>query len=146
MKVEDLKKAIEEKKKVVTSDNPQVEIARIHTDAVIKLSESDNDNFSQLNKDKLQDETFDYALAISFANRPLRSLEERLKSKDIKNKDGSNIKIEIITLKDFLKEFLIRRHCLNRKRVEEYIEALDAVNPRNTQINAERPGLLNRIV
>ena len=146
MGIEELKKAIENKKKF-ESDNPNVEIARIKSDAATKLADSDNDNFSELTKDSLQDETFDYALAISFASNPLKNLEDRLKSMDIKDKNGKDIRLEIITLKGFLKEFLIRRHCLNRKRVDEYIDALNAVEPRNQLLPQDKSSnLMNRLV
>lgn len=135
---EEIRKQIEASRKNIQSDNPQVEMTRLKLDAIIKLAEGDNDIFSQLMKDNLQDETFDYALAITFARSPLKNLEERLILKGIPE-DKAKIKIDV--LERFLKEFLVRRHCLNRKRVEEYIKALDTAVPRQAVQESQKPVL-----
>jgi len=140
---DDIRNAINAKKKDIQSDNPQVEISRMNHEAVGKLADDHNDVFSQLTKDTLQDETFDYALAITFARNPLKSLEERLRSRGIKEmvtkkcdlgaiEEPQDVRIKVDLFEDFLKEFLVRRHCLNRNRVDEYIQALDKANGKDT--------------
>jgi hypothetical protein len=154
-----LQKLIASKKQVIQSDNPSVEIARMNIEAVGKLADDKNDVFSQLTKDSLQDETIDYALAIVFARRPLQSLEERLAKRgivelSIKHTDLGDIeeetpiKIKVDVFESFLREFLIRRHCLNRGRVEEYIKALDKANGKDMLMqdpSQRRTGLLSRL-
>lgn len=154
-----LQNLIASKKQIIQSDNPNVEIARMNIEAVGKLADDKNDVFSQLTKDALQDETLDYALAIVFARRPLQSLEERLEKLgiteiSIKHTDLGDIEVEIpVKIKvdvfeSFLIEFLIRRHCLNRGRVDEYITALDKANGKDMLMQdplQRRTGLLSRL-
>jgi len=155
---EDIKNAINGKRKDIQSDNPQVEIAKLNHDAIKVLADQKNEIFSQLTKDALQDETMDYALAINFALNPLQALEERLKMRGIKEKkyiqhDLGNIeeevgvRIKVPMFENFLKEFLIRRHCLNRNRVDEYIEALDKANGKETifQGDTKQNSILRRL-
>lgn len=157
-KREQIRKSIESKKQPIQSDNPMVEITRMNIEAVGKLADGNNDIFSQLTKDHLQDETFDYALAMSLAMNPLKNMEDRLKRKGIYRKilvkhdlgeieEEQPIRIKITPLIDFLKEFLIRRHCLNRNRVEEYIKALDKANGKENLIQSSEPkrGIFNRL-
>ena len=140
---EDIKNAINGKRKDIQSDNPQVEIAKLNHDAIKVLADQKNEIFSQLTKDALQDETMDYALAINFALNPLQALEERLKMRRIKEikivqhdlgtiEEEVDIRLKVPMFENFLKEFLIRRHCLNRNRVDEYIDALDKANGKET--------------
>lgn len=155
---EDIKKAIETKKHIIQSDNPQVEIAKMNIEAVGKLADDHNDVFSQLTKDSIQDETLDYASAINFAMNPLSGLEERLEKRGITEKiivknelgdflEETPIRIKIPMYINFLKEFLVRRHCLNRSRVEEYIKALDKANGKENIFREEpkRTGILQRM-
>ena len=145
---EDIKNAINGKRKDIQSDNPQVEIAKLNHDAIKVLADQKNEIFSQLTKDALQDETMDYALAINFARNPLQALEERLKMRGIKEKkivhhdledieEEIDIKLKVPMFENFLKEFLVRRHCLNRNRVDEYIDALDKANGKETIFQGE---------
>jgi len=57
------------------------------------------------------------------------------------------ILLKVSVLITFLKEFLVRRHCLNRSRVEEYINALDKANGKETIFREEnkRMGILQRM-
>lgn len=155
---EEIKKAIADKASPIRSDNPMVEINRQNIEAVTKLADGQNDIFSQLEKTPLQDETFDYALAMSFAMNPLKTMEERLARKGIKEKvliphdlgdieESMPIRIKIVSLIEFLKEFLVRRHCLNRNRVGEYIDALDKANGKDTLMQNTEPkkGIFNRM-
>jgi hypothetical protein len=155
---ESIKKAIDAKKQNIQSDNPLVEIAKMNIEAVGKLADDKNDVFSQLTKDSLQDETLDYALAIVFARRPLQSLEERLKKRGVKEiivedhdlgsiEVEKDIKIKVDVFESFLIEFLIRRHCLNRGRVSEYIDALDKANGKDTMARQDEGnrGILRRL-
>lgn len=155
---DEIRKAIDSKKQQIQSDNPQVEIAKMNIEAVGKLADDRNDVFSQLQKDTLQDETLDYAMAINFAVNPLSGLEERLSKRGIKEKvmvatdlgeveEERAITIKIPMFIGFLKEFLVRRHCLNRSRVGEYIDALDKANGKETIFKDEnrRMGILQRM-
>lgn len=153
-----IRNAIANKKQQIQSDNPAVEITRMNIEAVAKLADGNNDIFSQLTKDTLQDETFDYALAMSLAMNPLKDMEGRLKRRGITHKlmvkydlgeieEERPIRIKITPLVEFLKEFLVRRHCLNRNRVSEYIEALDKANGKDTLLQTSEPkrGIFNRL-
>jgi len=155
---EEIKKQIEAKKHLIQSDNPQVEIAKMNIEAVGKLADDKNDVFSQLQKDAMQDETMDYALAINFAMHPLPGLESRLKKRGITRtimkehdlgviEEEVPIRLIVSVFETFLKEFLVRRHCLNRSRVDEYIKALDKANGKETIFHDEnrKPGLLQRM-
>jgi len=155
---EDIKNAINGKRKDIQSDNPQVEIAKLNHDAIRVLADQKNEIFSQLTKDALQDETMDYALSINFALNPLQALEERLKMRGIKEKkyiqydlgaieEEVDIRIKVPMFENFLKEFLIRRHCLNRNRVDEYIDALDKANGKETifQGDTRQNSILRRL-
>lgn len=162
---EELRDVLESRKKTISSDNPEVEKTRLRLQSVEKLADDQNDVFSQLKQSHLQDETFDYALAISFAKRPLKNLESRLikrgiteripktddKGKEMIGSDGkpinvdAPIRIRVTVMEEFLKEFLVRRHSLNRKRVEEYLDALDSSSAKNTDtLNRDVNG--NRIL
>jgi hypothetical protein len=159
MNRDDIKNAIAEKRKAIQSDNPQVEIAKLNHDAVKVLSDQNNEIFSQLYKDTLQDETLDYALAINYAHNPLQGLEDRLRERGIKERkmvrhdlgdieEEVEIRLSVPMFENFLKEFLIRRHCLNRKRVTEYIDALDKANGKDTLLtdpNRTRNGIIQRL-
>jgi len=153
-----LRQMIESKKQNIQSDNPSVEIARMNIEAVGKLADGTNDIFSQLTKDHMQDETLDYALAIVYARHPMRGLEQRLKSRGITEtiierhdlgdiEVEKDIEIKVDVFESFLKEFLVRRHCMNRGRVDEYINALDKANGKDTimQMQEKRTGLLGRL-
>lgn len=155
---EEIKAQINSKKQNIQSDNPQVEIARMNIEAVGKLADDKNDVFSQLQKDNLQDETLDYALAINFAMHPLPGLEDRLRKRGITRKvfishdlgdieEEQPVRIKVDSFITFLKEFLVRRHCLNRSRVDEYIQALDKANGKQIlqQDETRRTSLLNRL-
>jgi len=72
---EDIRKAIDARKSIIQSDNPQVEIAKMNIEAVGKLADDQNDVFSQLQKDAMQDETMDYALAINYAMHHCQDLK-----------------------------------------------------------------------
>jgi len=154
---EEIMKEISLKSKRIESDNPQVEIAKLRQEDVAKLADSNNHIFSQLMKDSLQDETLDYTSAMNFARNPLSGLEGRLKRKGIKQKiivhnelgeieEEADVRIKVDMFESWLVEFLVRRHCLNRNRVKEYIDALDKANgkfERGTE--APRQGLLQRL-
>ena len=155
---DEIKKAIDAKKNLIQSDNPQVEIAKMNIEAVGKLADQTNDIFSQLQKDAMQDETMDYALAINFAMHPLPGLEARLKKRGITRKtivendlgtmeEETSIRLKVSVFEAFLKEFLVRRHCLNRSRVDEYINALDKASGKETIFRDEnkRMGILQRM-
>jgi hypothetical protein len=154
---EDIKAAINAKRKDIQSDNPQVEIAKMNIEAVGKLADQNNEIFSQLYKDGLQDETIDYALAINFAVRPCAGLEDRLQRLGITEtktihcdlgdiEEEAAVRIRVPVFENFLKEFLVRRHCLNRKRVDEYINALDKANGKDTMYSEPKAqGLLRRL-
>jgi hypothetical protein len=154
---DEIKKQIEAKKQNIQSDNPQVEIARMNIEAVGKLADDQNDVFSQLQKDSLQDETMDYALAINFAMHPLPGLETRLAKRGIKRtvtihhdlgdiEEETEVRIKVPSFVSFLKEFLVRRHCLNRGRVQEYIDAIDKANGKENYLREpKQQNILQRL-
>lgn len=155
---EEIKAHIQGKKQQIQSDNPHVEIARMNIEAVGKLADDKNDIFSQLQKDTLQDETLDYALGINYAMHPLPGLEDRLKKRGITRtinvphdlgeiEEEHPVRIKVNVFETFLKEFLVRRHCLNRGRVVEYIDALDKANGKETVLReqTQRQNILQRL-
>lgn len=142
-KIEELRQKISSKKLDVHSDNPMVERTKIVTDAIKVLADDKNEIFSQLDKAgiftgrKFIDETFNFALTYSFAENPMEDLEQYLESRGIfeeissfeegeEVKEKRAIRIDIPVLKEFATEWLRRRHLVNRSRVKEYIQALDA--------------------
>lgn len=154
---EEIKAQINNKKRDIQSDNPQVEIARMNIEAVGKLADDKNDVFSQLQKDSLQDETMDYALAINYALHPLPGLESRLKKRGISRTitvhhdlgdidETTDVRITVPSFISFLKEFLVRRHCLNRGRVQEYIDAIDKANGKDNYMKEpKQQNILQRL-
>jgi hypothetical protein len=143
-KVDALKERLSGEKSI-QSDNPQVEMTKLKLDAILQLADGTNDQFSELTKSSVIDETLLYSLAKTYALHPLRGLEGRLKAKGIVNKDGSDIEIEVETFRAFLEEFLIRRHCMNRGRVEEYLKALKNITPTHPEQEQKQESMLRRL-
>lgn len=153
-----IRKSLQHVRKI-ESDNPAVEISKLNHESVAKLADDANDIFSVLYKDSLIDESFDYALAVTFAKKPLQGLERRLNrrgfSREVERKiddlvivEEQPIQIEVGLFVNFLKEFLVRRHCINGGRVRDYIEALDKASGRDTFLTPDmgsRPNILKRL-
>lgn len=145
-KFEKVKRMISEEKKI-QSDNPQVEMTRQKLEAILRLADHNNDVFSELKKDSTIDETLLYSLAKTFASAPMAGLEGRLRARGITNPDGSDVRIEVRTFDFFLREFLIRRHSMNRGRVDEYLQALKNITPKSIdETPPQKNGLLQRMV
>jgi hypothetical protein len=143
-KVEALKQRLSGEKQI-QSDNPQVEMTKLKLDAILQLANGNNDQFSELTKNSVMDETLLYSLAKTYATHPLRGLEGRLMARNITNIDGSLIEIEISTYRAFLEEFLVRRHCMNRGRVEEYLKALKNITPTHQEEQNKPESMLRRL-
>ncbi len=138
-----------EEKRPPTMPNPYVDVAEIKSGEVKVLADNTNEAFSEHLRDKYLevDETIDFALIWTFAERPFRDMEDRLRQagikRPIKARKTTNIageeREEIIdekipiqyksqVLQDFITNLLQRRHSLNGRRVKQYIDALDAGN------------------
>ena len=158
--VDSIREKIESRKITVESDNPIVEQTRILTDAVRLLADDKNEIFSQLDKKQFLgiDETYNFALTYSFADNPLEDVEQILAEAGIKEtvmvKDEGEyvqkeipFRFDIPVLKKFAVEWLKRRHNVNRSRVQEYIDALEAgsmkfgaMRSAQTEQNLSMPG------
>lgn len=147
---DNIRKGIEEKKPP-TMPNPFVDVAEIKSGEIKVLADNTNEAFSEHLRDKYfeVDETIDFALIWTFAERPFRDMEDRLRAKGIKReilvkkitkiageekeeivKEKVEIRYKSQVLQDFITNLLQRRHSLNGRRVKQYIDALDAGNNR----------------
>lgn len=132
-KLEKVREAI--KTDTIKVDDARVKITEMQLDAIKELSNNKNEIFSDI--DKL--ETNDVTKAYVFAFDPLPALNKRLLELDIA------FKIELPVLTSYLDRMIELRHCSGRKRVTEYIEAIQAVSPKlsiQERPDNERRGLL----
>jgi len=125
------------------SDYPTVEIARIWKSIMEYLGDDSNEALTQLDKGDLhnfyQDETKLFAIAMHFSEHPFDDIEMEFQRRGIMRKikvaetirDGKTvpeheekypIKFEVIPLRTFAKEWMKRRHPVNRLRVKELIQ------------------------
>jgi hypothetical protein len=120
------------------------------------IADDDREIFSQLDKGQFknfyQDETKQFAIAVDFAQNPLPDIEMEFARRGIKRKvktikinpetkepqrDTDNkiiediveepIKFQISPLITFAHQWLIKRHPVNRKRVDELIRLASAI-------------------
>ena len=117
-KLDKVKEAI--KSDTVKVDDARVKITEMQLDAIQKLATNKNEVFSHIDKV----ETIDINKAYVFADNPLPSLNDRLKRLDI------DFQVQLPILTSYLDRMLELRHCTDRKRVSEYIEAIQAVSPK----------------
>ncbi len=128
-KLEKVKEAI--KSDTIKVDDARVKITEMQLGAIQELANNKNEIFSDI--DKL--ETNDVTKAYVFADNPLPALNQRLTERHI------DFKIELPVLTSYLDRMIELRHCSGRKRVNEYIEAIQAVSPKLTlQERPEAPG------
>lgn len=119
------------------SDYPTVEIARIWKSIMEYLGDDTNEALTQLDKggfkNLYQDETKLFAIAIHFSEHPFddiemefqrRGIQRKIKDAEGKVVDHSPIHFEVIPLRTFAKEWMKRRHPVNRQRVKELIELI----------------------
>lgn len=126
-------------KKGYDSDYPTVEIARIWKSIMEYLGDDTNEALTQLDKkgwkNPFLDETESFATAIHFSEHPFDDIEMEFERRGIRRKlhtpikttDGNvithvPIKFQVIPLRTFAKEWMKRRHPVNRQRVKELIE------------------------
>lgn len=144
MKVADVKDLEEMKNKLKNGDgttrpdDSRVIIAEMQINALTKLAEDDNQIFSQLSSS----EVFDVARAYVFAENALPSISQRLKEK------GIETTFKLLLLTHVLDENIRHRHKIDRKRVEEYLDGLLAITPKQTNMfaNEERKGIMGRLI
>jgi len=143
----------------IQSDNPYVEMTKLKLDAIKSLADSDNAIFSQHNVSTYTgiDETIGFEKACLFAKTPLPGLEKRLQEHGITTKvqkifDGEIIedrdepvKISIPIIHMFVDGILKRRHSTNRKRVDEFIDALDKTGRNNENPIQQKTSILSRL-
>lgn len=125
------------------SDYPTVEIARIWKSIMEYLGDDTNEALTQLDKGEFKnlyhDETKLFAIAMNFAENPFGDIEMEFQRRGIMRKvtvpetrkDGKVIpkheefypvRFEVIPLRTFAKEWMKRRHPVNRLRVKELIQ------------------------
>lgn len=124
------------KSDAIKVEDARVRITEMQLDAISRLANNENEVFSNI--DKL--ETVDIAKAYIFAANPLESINLRLKKK------GIDFKIELPVLARYLDRMIQLRHSTDRKRVREYIDAIQAVSPKLTLQERQEPqgGILGR--
>ena len=140
-KLEDLKKAIENEKEQETKiniDKPPVKIFEMQVNALLRLADDKNEIFSEITKS----ESIDLTVASLFGKNPCPNINERLKNK------GVDFQIALPVLDEYISEVLRHRHKMNRKRVEEFLRALETLKSGGTDIKLmdERPPLVRRLV
>ena len=134
-----LKESFEKKDKEVRPDDSRVIIAEMQINAIKELATDTNQVFSQLSSL----EVFDVSRAYVFADNPLPAISNRLKEK------GIDCKFQLPILTNFLDSNIKHRHKIDRKRVEEYIESLKAVAPKQSNMfmdDKPRTGILGRMI
>ena len=133
-----------------SQSHPMVESYQILEKIMEFLSDCDNEAFTQLDKGQLKDpfvdETKIFAEAVNFAENPLANLDQRLaehgifktikQAKTTINIDGTQqtteeeieipIHHEVRPLKAYAKEWMRKRHPVNRLRVNEFIRLAQA--------------------
>ena len=128
------------KKDEIRPDDSRVIIAEMQINALKELANNDNRIFSQI----ANSERWDVARCLKFWEQPLPGISRRLKEKyDIEEDFHSVIIPRLIS------EHLSLGHLVDRSRVNEYIEGLKAVAPKNGFMQeAEQPkrSLLSRMV
>lgn len=140
-KLDDLKKAIENEKEQETKinlDKPPVKIFEMQVNALLRLADDTNEIFSEITKS----ESIDLTVASLFGKNPCPNINERLKNK------GIEFQIALPVLDEYISEVLRHRHKMNRKRVEEFLRALETLKSGGTDIKLmdERPPLMRRLV
>src|SRR3972149_8232799 len=128
-KAAELKRALtpDEEHKGYDSDYPTVEIARIWAGLAKYLGDDSNEALTQLDKkgwkNPFIDETETFATAIHFSEHPFDDFEMEFRRRGITRKEKNDkgkeidvpIKFEVIPLKTFAKEWMKRRHPVNRQ-------------------------------
>lgn len=118
---------------------PPVAIFQMHTDAIKLLADDKNEIFSQIR----EQDAYDIAVASIFGTNPCHNINERLKAK------GIEFQIALPVLDEYVKEVFRHLQKADRKRVEEYLKALESLKGEsNIRLTEEkRPmGLLSRFV
>ena len=117
-KLEKVKEAL--KTDTVKVDDARVKITEMQLNAIRELANNKNEIFSDLDKLEINDIT----KAFVFASDPCPSINKKLKNL------GINFKIELPVLTNYLDRTIELRHSTDRSRVEEYIDAIQAVSPK----------------
>lgn len=139
------------------SDHFLVDIARINKETLEFFADINNEALTQLDKGKWKnyfiDETELFAAAIDFALNPFPDVEQELMRRGIKRKvtvtdkegkqttEDTDIRIVVTPLLSFAKEWMRRRHPVNRLRVDEIIRLAGAAKP-STAIEPGRMGMV----
>lgn len=107
-------------------NRPEVEIVRMKLEAVAALADGKNDIFSELSSMEIDA----VATAYLFAANPTPNLNEKLKAMGLPP-------ITLPILSGFCDQFLLHRQKKGRKRVAEYIDALDKTTPKTGMMPPE---------
>lgn len=129
--------------------HPYVEVAEIYEKIMNIISDDDREIFSQLYMGQMRnlyvDETKAFAIAVDFAQNPLPDIEMEFARRGItrKVKTGTTkdtatgtetdvfeyqpIKFSVQPLLTFAHQWLVKRHPVNRKRVDELIRLASAI-------------------
>lgn len=118
-------------RQTISVDEPRVKIVELQLDAIKALANNENAIFSEMTKQ----ESFDVALAVVFSQEPLPNINEKLK------KAGVQYDLKLPVLEDFIVEILVNRHSVDRKRVQEFIAALKALNSSVPMQDDDKRGL-----
>lgn len=116
-----------------------VAIFQMHTDAIKLLADDKNEIFSQIS----QNDAYNIAIASLFGKNPCHNINERLAAK------GIDVQIKLPVLDEYIKEVFRHLHKADRKRVDEYLKALESLKSgeSNVRITDEgRPPLMSRLI
>jgi hypothetical protein len=138
-KLSQMKEQFKTEEKSFRPDDSRVIIAEMQINAIREMANDTNGVFSQLD----MSEVFDVSRAYVFAANPLPSVTERMSARKI----SFQFKLPFLTY--FLDENIKHRHKIDRKRVQEYIEGLKAVAPKQQMMMSDDPqkrGILGRMI
>lgn len=142
-------KGIRKQGQELSERHPYVEVAEIYEKIMNIISDDQTEIFSQLFMGKLSnlyvDETKAFAIAVDFAENPLPDIEMELTRRGITRKIKTRTEKDVTTGKEteifenqpirftvpplltFAHQWLVKRHPVNRKRVDELIRLASAL-------------------
>ena len=132
--IREMQKKLDERSTKITLDKPDVQIFEMKMDAISRLADKTNEQFSELK----HGEEFGISQALIFSSCPVPALSRRLKEINM------DFDFSIPLLKEYVLEIFIQRHKMDRKRVDEYLKAIENMSPKNEIKQQEQPRLSQR--
>lgn len=121
--------------KEIKVDKPEVQITQLKLDSLKVLADRDNEQFSECSLSEIPQ----IAQALVFSENALPQTSARLQQ------CGMDFKFDIPILKTYITEVFRHRHKAGRKRVKEYIEAMEKLTLQ-TRTEQQQPQIIRRLV